>query len=622
MSDLLTAALRYAELGYAVFPCQPGGKTPLTNQGFHDASTDASQITAWWGLHPTANIAIATTGLLVIDVDGAGNDWLADSPEKLLELAAAPISLTPNGGRHYVFRPPDGRTYRCHVGKLAPHVDVRADGGYIVVPPSILAGGGSYCWQKDAALDISREHLPQPPSWLAAELERVAASSPTLAQVAAGSAEANPIPSGQRNATLAALAGTMRRVGMSEVEIRAALLAANADRCVPPLSVSEVERIATSVARYQPDQVATALAEGHWRQMLSATGAGLSPVCLTDLVAQHPSLRPPVIHGLLRRGETMNIISASKIGKSWLSTDLALAVATGVQWLEMFVTESGPVLVIDNELHPETSAYRIPKVAAAKNTSLAEVGDRLFVQNLRGRLRDIFTMGPYFQSLEPGRFKLVILDAFYRFMPKDKDENDNGTMANIYNYVDSYADYLGCSFVLIHHSSKGNQSAKSLTDVGAGAGSQSRAVDTHLVLRPHEEDDVVVLEAAVRSWPPVPPRCLRWTFPVWTPDDNLDPKRLRSERPKRTPRTPETTRVAGQKEQAWDAASFAAAFVTRDPQSRDLILASAASAGLSDWKAERLLRRAEATGVIFRWGQGRNRPSSYATVSQPLDNDF
>ena len=71
------------------------------------------------------------------------------------------------------------------------------------------------------------------------------------------------------------------------------------------------------------------------------------------------------------------------------------------------------------------------------------------------------------------------------------DENDNGTMASLYNYLDSIADYLKCCFVLIHHTSKGNQFLKDIIDVGAGAGAQSRATDTHLILRRHEEGDVV-----------------------------------------------------------------------------------------------------------------------------------
>jgi hypothetical protein len=287
----------------------------------------------------------------------------------------------------------------------------------------------------------------------------------------------------------------------------------------------------------------------------------------------------------------------------------------------MFETVQGDVLIIDNELHGETSANRIPKVAAARQISLADVGGRVFVQNLRGHWQDIFSLGPYFRSLEPGRFRVIILDAMYRFMPREMDENDNGTMANVYNAIDRYADLLGCCFVLIHHTSKGNQSGKAITDVGAGAGSQSRATDTHLVLRPHEEDDVVVLEAAVRSWPPVMPRCLRWAFPVWLPADDLDPTLLRSERPRRVRRAEADTDEPEQPEPTWDAERFAAAFVMDKPKTRDAILAEANAAGLSDWKAERLLRRAEGLGLVHRWASGRNRPSAYANVPQTANEE-
>jgi hypothetical protein len=252
------------------------------------------------------------------------------------------------------------------------------------------------------------------------------------------------------------------------------------------------------------------------------------------LVEQHPDLRPPLLHGLLRQGETMNVISAPKVGKSWLVTGLALSVATGRLWLDTFQTEQGNVLIIDNELHGETSASRIPRVAKAMGIGFEEYADRVFVQNLRGQLKDLFSLGDYFKSFERGWFKLVILDAFYRFLPIRSDENDNGTMASLYNYLDSFADLLHCSFVLIHHTSKGNQSAKAITDVGAGAGAQSRATDTHLVLRRHEEADAVVLDAAVRSWAPVDPFCLRWAFPVWSPAPDLDPDALEQPSRKRS----------------------------------------------------------------------------------------
>jgi hypothetical protein len=278
LSDLLAAALRYAELGYPVFPCAPGDSRPITEHGFHNASLDPEQIERWWIEHPSANIGLPTAGLVVIDVDGASNPW--PGAERGLELAIAPMATTPGGGSHRVFRQPAGKAWRCTQSTLAPHVDTRADGGYIVAPPS-RRPDGEYRWVPGLELDVSPDRLPEPPGWLVAQLDGLAPNaprscqatgSPTLAHVAADAGGANKIPSGQRNATLARLGGTMRRVGMSQPEITAALLRANSDRCVPPLAPREVERIAASIARYEPDQIAVALTENHWAQMYADTG--------------------------------------------------------------------------------------------------------------------------------------------------------------------------------------------------------------------------------------------------------------------------------------------------------------------------------------------------------------
>ncbi len=70
---LKQAALRYASLGLAVFPLQPGTKTPLTSHGCYYATTDQNQIRDWWEQNPDANIGIAagqkSGGLVVIDMD-------------------------------------------------------------------------------------------------------------------------------------------------------------------------------------------------------------------------------------------------------------------------------------------------------------------------------------------------------------------------------------------------------------------------------------------------------------------------------------------------------------------------------------------------------------------------
>jgi hypothetical protein len=341
-----------------------------------------------------------------------------------------------------------------------------------------------------------------------------------------------------------------------------------------------------------------------------------NPLSIRQLLWSYPELRPPLIHGLLRRGETMNVIASPKMGKSWLTIDLALALATGRPWLNTFETIRGDVLIIDNELHPETTSNRIPRVAEARQIPVEEIADHVYVENIRGRLKDILSLGSYFQATPPGRYSIIVLDALYRFLPRDTDENDNGMMANIYNYLDVYAAQLGCSFVLVHHSTKGNQTSKAVTDVGAGAGSQARATDTHLILRPHEQDGVVVLDAATRSWPPIAPFCMRWAFPVWIRDDKLDPTALRLDRPRRKNRADTEPMASESAKPEWTPETFSAKCIGNSPNTKAAVLTRANDLGLSDYQAEKLLTKAEAVGLVHRWHLGGNRPG-FANIAPP-----
>lgn len=239
----------------------------------------------------------------------------------------------------------------------------------------------------------------------------------------------------------------------------------------------------------------------------------------------HPKLAPVLIDGILRRGETLNLIANSKIGKSWLVLSLALSVACGRVWLGRTVS-AGRVLLIDNELHAATLAHRLPMVARALGLDESAYLERIDIVTLRGRLIDIATLSPLIHSIDVNRYSLVVADAWYRFYPSGVSENDNAAMAQLYNLIDQYAATTGAAWCLIHHASKGNQGDKRVTDVGSGAGSQSRAADAHIVLREHKEAGHVVMEAAVRSFPPVEPITLRWAWPLWHRAEDVDPTQL------------------------------------------------------------------------------------------------
>ncbi len=242
-NPLLDEALRLARLGYFVFPCKPGTKEPLTKNGFKNASRDEEVICAWWAKYPSANLAVSTECMLVLDVDGPDNPYLAVDG-RAATVESFPQSVTPRGGHHYWMRQPTGVSVRNSAGKLAEHVDTRGDGGYVVVAPSVV-NGKAYEWQ--VPLNIGPESLPPAPEWLVKEL--LSAEDRPAKRRSKGA-----LTEGSRNSELTSIAGRMRRRGLSQEQIAAKLAQVNEHQCVPPLPTDEVESIAASVSRYEPDE--------------------------------------------------------------------------------------------------------------------------------------------------------------------------------------------------------------------------------------------------------------------------------------------------------------------------------------------------------------------------------
>lgn len=314
-NQFLRAAIFYAERGYPVFPCVPGGKTPLVGRGFYDATTDTDQIERWWTQHPTANIAIHTEGLIVLDVDGEDNDWMRNQHSLVLQMSTGAIATTPRGGHHRWFRAIPGRHWGCTTGKIAKNVDTRGSGGYALVPPS-RTSDGAYQWCMGSELECKPEDLPIPPDWLAEIFDRIEGGS--VLDMTGGEI-GGEIIEGQRNSALARFAGVMRRYGMTRNEIAAAIQEVNAGRCIPPLPKGEVDRIARSISRYDPDQASMAAAEGHYDhdRRPETLDPGPFPVELLDKIpgalgiysafAQETAFRPQPVLAL---GAAISLVGA------------------------------------------------------------------------------------------------------------------------------------------------------------------------------------------------------------------------------------------------------------------------------------------------------------------------
>ncbi len=400
---------------------------------------------------------------------------------------------------------------------------------------------------------------------------------------------------------------------LTSAGIDARIVDYSADREAGLKDIGDVVRQWAVEDAREPEAVAAALDAAYAR----APAAERAIRTAAELIRQYPRLREPVIEGIARQGELVNVIAAPKTGKSWLALDLALSVATGRPWLG-HATRTGRVLLLDNELHPETLAHRIPQVAAARAIDIAEYGACVDVQTVRGQDVDLLTVDRCFSGVAPKTYGVVILDALYRFWPRDCDENDNAGITRAYNALDVLAERLRCVFVLIHHASKGSQSGKAVVDVGAGAGAMARATDAHLILRPHEEPNAVVLESAVRSWPPSPPRCLRWAFPIWLDAPDLDPADLRRDRP----RQPKAEKLPAEPASlTWTAERFVGEFLSHHPKSKAALFEAVAKLSdkkLSQARASQLFKLAMEENRIHTWDKTPTFDFlRYATIPDP-----
>ena len=164
----LDDALGYAARGWQVFPlhspldgqcscgkldCQSPAKHPRTPNGLLDATTDVDTIANWWDTWPESNIGIRTgevSGIVVVDIDAAKGGL--ESWEELQDLHGRVDALTCHtggGGLHLYFQAPPTTLLKSGAGEIALGVDTRAEGGYVVAPPSLHMSGRQYSWERE-----------------------------------------------------------------------------------------------------------------------------------------------------------------------------------------------------------------------------------------------------------------------------------------------------------------------------------------------------------------------------------------------------------------------------------------------------------------------------------------
>ena len=176
----LRFALAYAAAGFPVFPCRDGGeraKAPYTGSGFKEATTDPEQIKQWWAKWPHALIGVpmgAASGLWCLDIDRPkkqGDIDGLDSLQALLDkhgaLPNTASQTSASSGKHYFFKYDQKCKFSNRAGTIAPKIDIRAQGGYIIIAPSVIPNVGKYTAGKPIQEYISDlKNAAEAPAWL------------------------------------------------------------------------------------------------------------------------------------------------------------------------------------------------------------------------------------------------------------------------------------------------------------------------------------------------------------------------------------------------------------------------------------------------------------------------
>ncbi len=447
MMPLAGAALAYAAHGWLVFPLRPQAKEPLTAHGFKDATADATQLERWWRETPDANIGLhpGPSGLVVLDVDGAEGRAVA-TPLGLFSEPTLAVLTGRAGGVHLYYEHPG---FPISNRPLAPHLDVRADEGYVVVPPSIHPSGARYCWDRAPVLALP----PDVVALLRNGTQRAAPAAPL--------APAAPIPEGTRNQTLASLAGTMRRRGMEAPEIAAALLVVNAARCRPPLADATVEAIASSIARYAPAATGRVPVRLETRDDVPPhPGPDLPDPTppATGIIVALSAVKPQPVRwlwpGRIPLGKLTMLDGDPGLGKSTLTLDVSARVTTRRPFPDGApATEGGVVVLTAEDGLADTVRPRLDAMGGDPARVVAVTG----VRDTHGELLPL-TLPDHLDVLRAAiaasAAVLVIIDPFSAYLASYVNSRIDHDVRRTLAPLAALAEETGVALLLIRHLNK------------------------------------------------------------------------------------------------------------------------------------------------------------------------
>lgn len=516
LKHLLACAAR----GWYIFPLGDG-KTPLLgSRGLLDATTDPDKLTSWHTERPGRNwgLACGPSNLLVVDLDRhkADSDGIAAWEKLGVECSPILEVETPSGGRHLYFKGPGPST----AGRIAPGIDTRGNGGYVLLPGSqidgkpykaIRAGGSGELPQAVADLLAGRQRLEAKAQSDAVDTPVAIARAAELLRAAAPAVEGSG-----GDAHTYRLACQLRDQGLSEQAAIDLMSAIWNPRCSPP---------------WEQDELASKVANAYTYAQLPAGADGGNPgfAAVDDDLLEEAKPKGPAIHAArgsqldamsipprpwvlghdLIRGFISATVAQGGVGKSSITLLEAISVASGRSLTGVPVHQKGAVWIHNTEDPQDELARRTIAAAQHHHVPLQELDDLHLTSGRTaplilavGNRGEVTENKPAIAAIEQylveHNILVWVLDPFVHVHMCD--ENSNAEMAHVMLILGRIAENTGCCISLVHHKNKGGAEGDMNSARGASAFGGAVRIMRTVVTMSQSDAEQFGLDDKRRKW--------------------------------------------------------------------------------------------------------------------------
>lgn len=457
MVGVLDQVKEYANHGWSILPVKPDEKRPyMQNWLQYTKERAGEQVLSGWFTHLSgAGVGVVTgkiSGILVLDVESHCPQPIE---EILRKYPTNMVSRTGSGGYHLFYQYPSNKGRVSNRVRLFDGVDLRADGGFIVLPPTKHPSGGKYEWVNKGM-----------PSVFPSSILEVEGQPTNPAGEAWISELLRGVTEGGRNDAAARLAGYFFKKGISYDIIESLLMEWN-ERNDPPLPTGEIRTTIKSIQRSHTEDVTGATKV----EFLDDRVAAKPPDNTFDLLKLDDYIRGYGGDGVtwavddwLPDKSITFLVSPPESYKTWLLLDLAVSVSTGLPFLGKYrVNQRGPCVIIQQEDSHIGLTERLALIANARTGAQLKLGVDdyeipvapdlpIYIHPSRLlRFDNQKVLAELEQCIQQIRPKIIMIDPLYS---ATSVENYMAQSAEQMMILKTWRDKYGCSFIVAHHSKK------------------------------------------------------------------------------------------------------------------------------------------------------------------------